>query len=130
MSGSVPPRPRDMRLTGYRLFPTRVGMSSYGCTGRCSRGLTRLGSRESLNWFSDTSTTTQVVSNSGEPLARFGFFDVTIGVYDNRALHSSNGLNHSLRSSEAMLLGIKFSDFYVSKQDSVNPWREQLRRYD
>jgi hypothetical protein len=44
----------------------------------------------------------------------------------NRPMHSSTGSDHSSRSSEAKLFGIEFSDFHVSREDSVEPWCDQL----
>ena len=41
-------------------------------------------------------------------------------------MHSSTGSDHSSRSSEAKLFGVEFSNFHVSKEDSVRPWCHQL----
>jgi hypothetical protein len=35
--------------------------------------------------------------------------------------------DHSSRSPEAKLFGIEFSDLHVSKEDSIKPWRDQLK---
>src|SRR5580698_3707194 len=43
-----------------------------------------------------------------------------------RPMHSSTGSDHSSRSSEAKLFGVEFSNFHVSKEDSVRPRRHRL----
>ena len=41
-------------------------------------------------------------------------------------MHSSANSDHSLRSSKPKLVRIESSNLHVSKEDSVEPWRDQL----
>jgi hypothetical protein len=43
-------------------------------------------------------------------------------------MHSPANSDHSPCSSKTKLFHIEFSDFHVSKEDSVKPWCDQLKR--
>ena len=42
-------------------------------------------------------------------------------------MHSPTNSDHSPRSSKTKLFRVEFSDLHVSKEDSIEPWCDQLK---
>ena len=103
-------------LTGYAALMTGHGnpMAAIAmCDSASHRGSSNVSSQFSL-------PNPPVADNGHSGQVAFG------SAFKFRPTYSSTGSEHSSRCSEAHLFGAEFSDFHVSKEDSVEPRCDQL----